>query len=144
MQQLLDLCCNVLNLFCGLETGDDLSLFVDEELGEVPLDVWLLLVVGVCLSQHIVEDVSDGVLHIPSCKTFLILQELIERIGIIAINLDFLKTGELRTEVQLTELMDTVIGARSLLSELVTGKVENLEALSMIFLVKLLIRRIAG
>ena len=49
MQQLLYFCGNDFNLGGRLETGHDVALLVDEELGEVPFDVGLLLVVGVVL-----------------------------------------------------------------------------------------------
>ena len=54
-QQFLNLLFDVSDLLSGFEAGDNLALLVDEELGEVPLDVSLLLVVRVCLRQHFVQ-----------------------------------------------------------------------------------------
>ena len=125
-----------LHLGGGLEAGYHLALLVDEELGEVPLDVGLLLVVGVCLAEHVVQNSCQVVLGIPAGEAFLLLQELVQGICILAVDLDLLETRELGAEVQLAELMDAFIGARSLLSELVAGEVENLEALAVILLVK--------
>ena len=138
LQELLNLLLDVGDLFCGLETGDHLTFLVDEEFGEVPLDVRLLLVVGISLGKHVVEDVGDGVLHIPAGKAFLLLQELIERVCIVAVDLDLLETGELCAEVQFAELVNALICARCLLSELVAGEIENLESLGVILLVELL------
>ena len=75
-------------------------------------------------------------LGIPAGEAFLLLQELVQGICILAVDLDLLEAGELGAEVHLAELMDAFIGARSLLSELVAGEVENLETLAVVLLVK--------
>ena len=72
---------------------------------------------------------------IPSGKAFLLFEELIERLCIIAVYLDFLELREFRTIVELAELVNALIGTRSLLSELVTGEVQNLKSLGVIGLV---------
>ena len=79
---------------------------------------------------------SNGVLHIPAGKAFLLLEEQEQRIGISAIDLYLLETGEFRTEVQLAELMDRLVGAGSLLAKLVAGEIENLETLAVIVFIK--------
>ena len=137
-QQFFNLLFDVGDLLGGFKAGNHLTFLVDEEFGEVPLDVGLLLIVRVCLREHIVEDVGDGVLHIPAGKTLLLLQELVEGVGIVAVDLDLLEARELRAEVKLTELMDALVCARGLLAELVAGEVENLKALGVILLVELL------
>ena len=138
LQQFFNLSLDVLQFLSCFEASHDLSLLVDEELGEVPLDVGLLLVVGVRLGKHILEQGSNGVVHIPSCETLLLLEELEKGIGIVAIDLDLLEAGELCAEVQFTELVDAFVCTRSLLSELVAGEVENLETLSVILLIEFL------
>ena len=129
---------NIVNALCGLETGNNLSFLVNQEFGEVPLDIGLLLVVWVSFAQHVVQNWSDGVVHIPTCKPLLLLQELIQWLGILAVYLYFLKAWEFGAEGQFAELMDAFVRSRSLLSKLVAGEVENFEALAMILLVKLL------
>ncbi len=119
-----------------LEAGNHLSFLVNQELSEIPLDVGLLTVVGVSFLQHVVKNMSNGVRHIPSVETFLLLQELEERVGIVTVHLDLLEAGEFCAEVQLAELVDAFVGTGSLLSELVAGEIENLEALAVIVLVK--------
>jgi len=136
LEQLLDLLGDVLNLLCRLKTCNDLAFLVDEELGEVPFDVSLLFVVGIGLRQHVVKDGGNGMIHIPAGKAFLLLQELVQWVGILAVHLDLLETGELRAEVQFTELMNALVGAGSLLAELVAGEIENLETLTVILLVE--------
>jgi hypothetical protein len=59
-----------------------------------------------------------------------------ERLGIFAINLYLLETGEFSAEVQFAELVDALVSAGSLLAELVAREVENLETLSVILLVQ--------
>ena len=55
-QKLFDLSLDIGDLLCGLEAGHYLSLLVDEELGEVPFDVGLLLIFGISLAEHIRKD----------------------------------------------------------------------------------------
>ena len=74
-------------------------------------------------------------LWVPSGKAFLVLQKLEERLGIFTVYLDFLESGELGAEVELTELVNALVCAGSLLSELVAGEIENLKTLAMVFLV---------
>ena len=80
----------------------------------------------------------DRVLHIPACKAFLLFKHLKERFSIVAIDFYLLETWELCAEVELTELMDALVCAWCLLSELVAGEVEDLETLGVKFLVELL------
>ena len=99
LQQILDLLLNVLNLFCRFEACYHLTFLINQELGEVPLDVGLLFVVRVGLSQHVIKNVCNGVFHIPTCKALLFFQELEEWVGIVAINLNFLEAWEVCSEV---------------------------------------------
>ena len=55
--------------FCGrLEAGYNLTLLVNEELGEVPLDIGTLLVVRISLAQHLVENRVERVALVPTSK----------------------------------------------------------------------------
>ena len=101
----------MLYFLCRLEAGNNLAFLVDQEFGEVPLDVRLLLVVWVSLRQHILQDVGDGVLHVPAGKALLLLQELEQRVGIVAVDLYLLEAGKLCTEVQLAELVYALVSA---------------------------------
>ena len=73
--------------------------------------------------------------HIPAGKAFLLLQEQKQRLSIVTINLDLLETGKFGAEIQLAELMDRLVGAWSLLSELVAREIENLETLTVVVLI---------
>ena len=114
------------------------TLLVDEELSEIPLDVGLAFVVGICLGEHLVENRIDGMRLIPTGKTFLLFEEFIERVGIVAIDLQFLELRELGAIGELAELVDALVGTGSLLTKLIAGKIEYLKALGMILLVELL------
>ena len=69
---------------------------------------------------------------IEACKAFLLLEPSIERQLILAIDLNLAKTGELRVETQGAELLNFLVGARSLCAELVAGEVENFKPLVLI------------
>jgi len=127
---------DILDFLCRLEASDDLSFLINKEFSEVPLDVGLLFVIGVSLGEHVVQDVGNGVLHVPASKAFLFFQELEQWVGIVTIHLYLLETGKFGAEVQFTELVDALVSARSLLTKLVAREVENLEALCMVLLVQ--------
>ena len=120
-----------------LEASHNLSLLVDEELGEVPLDVWAFLVVRVSLAEHLVEHRVERMALVPAGEALAFLQELEERSGVVAVYLDLLVALELSAVCELAELMDAFISAWSLLSKLVAWEIQNLEALGVIFLVEL-------
>ena len=138
LQQFFDSLVDVLDLFCRFEACYNLTLLVDKELSEVPLDIGLLLVVGVGLREHVIQDMGNRVFHIPSSKTFLFCQELVEWFRIVTIDFDFFETGKLCAEVQLAELVYRLVSARSLLSKLVAREVEDFETLAVILLVEFL------
>ena len=81
---------------------------------------------------------GDGVLHVPSSESLLLLEELKQGVGIGSVDLHFLEAGELSAEVELAELMDALVGAGSLLTELVAGEVEDDEVLRAVLLVEFL------
>ena len=79
---------------------------------------------------------GNGVLHVPTSKAFLFFQELEQGLSIVAIHLDLLETGKFGAKVELAELMDALVSARSLLTKLVAGEIQNLETLSVVLLVQ--------
>lgn len=106
LKQFLNLCGDVCYRLCRLKAGYHLSALVGEEFCEVPLDVRAVLVVGVGLGEHLVEDRVDGVALIPACEAFLFLQELEQGIGVRAVYLNFLETGKLGAVGKLAEAVD--------------------------------------
>jgi hypothetical protein len=84
---------------------DQTSLTVDEELGEVPLDTatpW---------------------------PTFFTLEISEERMSIPTIDIQFRKKWESHSEVDLTDLLDGLVGLRLLAQELITRKAEHHEVI---------------
>ena len=84
------------------------------------------------------ESRVDGVALIPSGKAALLLEELEEGLGIVAVDLHLLEARELRAVGQLAEVVDALVRTRGLLAKLVSGEVKDLEALLMVLLVELL------
>ena len=72
---------------------------------------------------------------VPSGKTLLFAEELVERVGIRTIDLYLLEAWKLRSIGGLAELMNGLIRTRCLLSKLIAGEIENLKSLCMIGLV---------
>ena len=75
---------------------------------------------------------------VPTGEALLCLEELIERVSVVAVDLDLLELWELGAVGELAERVDALVGARCLLAKLIAGEVENLEALGMVFLIEFL------
>ena len=69
-------------------------------------------------------------------KTALLLQKTEERVGIVAVDLDLLETGEVGAVGEFAEIVDRLIGAGGLLAKLVAGEIEDFKALGVIFLIE--------
>ena len=80
------------------------------------------------------ESRVDGVALIPSGKAALLLEELEEGLGIVAVDLHLLEARELRAVGQLAEVVDALVRTRGLLAKLVAGEIEDFKALGVIFL----------
>ena len=106
LQQFLNLCINVLEALGRLETCHYDTFLVNEELGEVPFDAWIALVVGVFLGENLIEDRSDVVVHVPACKSLLRCKELVQGFSVFAVHLDFLETWKFSAVGQFAEFMD--------------------------------------
>ena len=76
LQPLFDLLSDDLKTSGRLETSDNLTFLVDQELGEVPLDVGAFLIVRISLAQHLVEHWVERMCLIPTSKTLGFFQEL--------------------------------------------------------------------
>ena len=50
--QLLDCCAHILHIGGWLEAGNDISLAVNEEFGEIPLDLGVILVIRIDFLKH--------------------------------------------------------------------------------------------
>ena len=66
---------------------------------------------------------------IPTGKAFLLFEKLEKWVGIVAVDFYLFELWKLGAVVELAKFMDALVGARSLLPELVAGEIENLKAL---------------
>ena len=129
MKELLNALFNYLDARSWLKTINHHTALVCKELGEIPLDIWFLLVVGIILFKHIVKNASQLMVHIPSLEALLFLEILEQGVSSIAVNLHLLETREFSTVVERAEFVDFVVGAGGLALELVAGNVDDLETL---------------
>ena len=112
---------NVVHLVRGLVALDDTAVARNEELGEVPFDVGILVVVGVFLAKHVVQQLAQAFVEIEAAETFLCLQIGIEGVFVRTVHLNFVELWELDVEVSRAELVDFLNGAGCLFAELVAG-----------------------
>ena len=76
--------------------------------------------------------------RVEACERLLLLEELEEVVGVVAVHLHLLEARELGVVRELAELVYRLVGAWGLCAELVAREVEHLESLRMILLVELL------
>ena len=107
-----------------LVTLDDLSLPIDEELREIPLDLVGAFRFGADFRNRLVEVPVLG----PEVSGRLSAQVLVERVGIGPVDVDLGEDREGDVVVRLAERLDLGVTARLLLLELVGGKSQDLEA----------------
>ena len=124
------------HLVGGLIAFQHSSVARDEELGEVPFDVGLLVVFGILPAQHAVHHLAALVVEVESRESLLRLQEGVERVLVGSVHLDFVELWELDVKVGGAEFVNLLDASGGLCAELVAGEVENLEALGAIFLVE--------
>jgi len=136
MKRLADTCLDACYLVCRLVAFDDASFTRDEELSEVPLDVWRFIVVGILLAHHAIEQFARLVVEVKAPEAFLGFQPDVEWGSIVTVHVNLVKLWELNVEIGCAELVYLLDGTRSLFAELVAGEVENLQPLSMIFLIE--------
>src|ERR1700685_3357522 len=108
----------------GLVALDDISLSIDEELREVPLDLVGALRFRTDLRDRLIEVPVLG----PEVSRCLLAQERVERVGISAVDVDFGEHREGDVVGCLAKGLDLGVAARFLLLELVAGKSEDLQA----------------
>ena len=126
----------------GLKAGDNVALAVDEELGEVPLDVTVVLIVLVHLLDDAVQNQSSRAVE--TLKPGVGGKPLVERDGVLAVDVDLGILREGDPETAGAEGVDLFIGSGSLIGELVAGEVENLKTLVLECVVNLLELLILG
>ena len=121
-----------------LEAPDDVSLPVDQKLGEIPLDVAVLLIVGIRLLHDGSDLLAEGMGRIEAGKALLCFQERVQRILPRPVDFDLAEPGELGSIVHSTDPVDLVDLLGRLLSELVAREIEDFKASIPVFLIELL------
>lgn len=112
----------------GLEPGHDLAAAVDEELGEIPFDAAVMLVVLVCLLDDAGKHHAHGG-HAEALKLGIGGQPAVQGNGVVAVDLHLGEPGEGGAELNGAEGVDLLVVAGSLTAELVAGEIQDLEAL---------------
>ena len=120
----------------GLHALDDVALAVDQELGEVPLDVAVVLVVLV----HLLDDAAEHQTHgaVEALKAGVLGQPLVEGDGVLAVDVDLGKLREGDAEAAGAEGVDLLVGAGGLIGKLVAGEVQDLQTVVLVGVVDLL------
>ena len=119
-----------------MEPLDDVAVAVNQELGEVPLDVaWLLGSCQVVLGEEFTQfgDFRIGRIILRSYR----LEELVDRIGVRSVHLDLCKLIERCIVLERAELVDFIIAPRRLVSKLVAREIEYLKPLVVVLGVEL-------
>ncbi len=132
-----------LHIGSRLEPCYDVAFTVYDELGEVPLDVGVVLIVGITLLEHLAHHQGCGALS-ESLKTLLLLEVGEQGESILDVDVRLLHLRELRLILELAELVDLLVCAGSLSRELVAGDVYDLEALVVQVFIHLLDRLVVG
>ena len=128
LKPLFDGLCDYVEAGSRFEASHHLTLLVNEELGEVPLDVCAFLVVRISLREHLVENRVERMSLVPACEAFAFLEEFEERSGIITIYLDLFVALKFCAVCKFAELMDAFISTNEALKQLpVRGKAQDTE-----------------
>ena len=114
----------------------DIAFAVDDEFREIPLDVRLLVPFGILLGEFLFQQVLERV-FVESLKALLGFQVVIQRQGVLAVDVRLLHLLVGRLVVQGAERVDFLIRSRCLPAELVARDVQNLKALVVVVIVPL-------
>ena len=109
---------------------------INKELGEVPLDVGVLVVEAILGAEHTVEVSTNAVGSVEPTEGCLGLEPHEKGIGAITIDVEF---GHLRESDIVgagTESMYLIVGTGGLFAELVAREVKDLETFGMVSLVE--------
>lgn len=120
------------------ESLGDLTVPVDQEFCEVPLDIRGIRIIRILGAHHIVEGCADLVVQVKTRKSLLALQPCVQRVGIFTIHIDFGKLCEGGSVIGRAERFDLLVGALGLASELVAREVKDFKSLVYILLIQVL------
>ena len=120
-----------------MEALHDVALAVDQELGEVPLDVAGGLGAGEPVLLQQLAQAGDGLVRRVVLRAGG-LEKDVDGVGARAVHLDLGELVEGRVVLERAELVDLVVAARRLVPELVAGEVEDLEPCGVVPGVELL------
>ena len=130
LEKLFDLLFDVFDIVGGFEASHDVSLPINEEFGEVPLDIVALTPIGRGLVEHAFENGRELVVGIKAGEAFLLLEEGVEGKFVGAVDVRFFELREFHAKLHGAELVNLLVAAGSLSAELVARDVENFQSLS--------------
>lgn len=133
-EQFLDERSNLVWRDSRIEALDYVAFAIDEELGEVPLDVATIATLAIDLGGEPEHAVHQDVAR-TTARGLLLLEVLEERRGIVTIDIDLLETREGGIVLGIAELGDALVILLGLLHELIAGEVEHNETLILILAV---------
>lgn len=140
-EQFLDERSNLVWSDSRIEALDYVAIAIDEELGEVPLDVATIATLAIDLGGEPEHAVHQHVAR-TTARGLLLLEVLEERRGIVTIDIDLLETRESGIVLGIAELGDALVILLGLLHELIAGEIEHNETLILILAVHRLERLI--
>ena len=121
-----------------LEASDDVARPIDEELGEVPFDVWREPPIRVGLIEDACQDRRDPVRGVKAREPLLLLEPLEEGICPFAVDFNLAKLRKGDAKATRAEAVDLIGSPGGLLAKLIAGEVEDLEVLVFVPLIELL------
>ena len=108
-----------------LKTGHNLTVTVDQELGEVPLNVRGFSPARVVLVEHLLQNRSELVVGVKALETLLALEPGVKRKLVRAVYVALFELREVCAELYLAELGDLLVCSGSLVAELVARHVQS-------------------
>lgn len=120
------------------ESLGDLTVPVNQEFCEIPLDIRGVRIIRILGTHHIVEGCADLIVQVKTRKSLPALQPCVKRIRIFAVYVDFSELCESGSEIGRAERFDLLIGALCLPAELVAREVKNFKSPIYIFLIQVL------
>ena len=119
-----------------LKTAHDLAFAVNQELCEVPLDVGLRCVIGICLGEHLVQQFGERMLGCEAGKASLARQPFVDGMGILAVHFNLRHQGEGDAMILAAKLLDLLVGTGFLMPELVARETDDDQSAVLVLLIE--------
>ena len=122
---------------CRFKAGDDVTFAINEELGEVPADVIVALVVLVELLHCHDYEAHEWMLAVEALDLAGMLLEVgIEGQLVRSVHFNLAEAGELGIITECAELLDLLIGTLCLRTKLIAGEIQYFQALVGVFVIE--------